>query len=235
MKGTRRKISILRQAAARVDFGSEQHYNVGFGLGVSGAPAASKGDVSGHSLYEYQTELNRIRIELFRLQRNVKNLQLPALEVVGLNRVGEDIDGLRAELRRLLGKVSDVANLDPLRSAIEGFLEVADSCERVIESARSTEGIPESVLTGVESIYRLLLARLKKLGVEPIPESEMFDPNRHMAMATVEDPAKPDGAISQVMLGGYTLGGRVLRAAQVVVVRNRRGGSAEGSQANSHL
>jgi len=235
VRGTRKTGLILRQAATRVDFGSEQHYNVSFGLGVDGAPAASKGDVSGHSLYEYQTELNRIRIELFRLQRNVKNLQLPALEVVGLNRVGEDIDGLRAEMRRLMGKVADVADLDPLRSAIEGFLEVADSCERVLESARSTEGIPESVLTGVESIYRLLLARLKKLGVEPITESEMFDPNRHMAMATMEDPAKPNGTIWQVQLSGYTLGGRVLRAAQVVVVRNRSGGSAEESKGNSHL
>ena len=235
MRGTRKTGSILRQAAARVDFGSEQHYNVSFGLGVDGAPAASKGDVSGHSLYEYQTELNRIRIELFRLQRNVKNLQMPALEVVGLNRVGEDIDGLRAEMRRLMGKVADVADLDPLRSAIEGFLEVADSCERVLESARSTEGIPESVLTGVESIYRLLLARLKKLGVEPIPEGEVFDPNQHMAMATVEDPAKPNGTIWQVQLSGYTLGGKVLRAAQVVVVRNRSGGSAEESKDNSHL
>ncbi|MCD6282425.1 nucleotide exchange factor GrpE [bacterium] len=235
MKATRKRRLNLRQAAARVDFGSEQYYNISFGLGVSGAPATSKGDVSGHSLYEYQTELNRIRIELFRLQRNVKNLQMPALEVVGLNRVGEDIDGLRAEMRRLMGKVADVADLDPLRSAIEGFLEVADSCERVLESARSTDGIPESVLTGVEAIYRLLLARLKKLGVEPMPESEMFDPNRHMAMATVEDPAKPDGSISQVQLTGYTLGGRILRAAQVVVVRNRHGGNAETSHDNSHL
>ncbi len=235
MKRTRKSDSILRRAASRVDFSSEQHYNLVFGLGSRGAPVAPKGDVSGHSLYEYQTELNRIRIELFRLQRNVKNLQLPALEVVGLDRVGEDLDGLKAELRRLLGKVENVANLDPIRSAIEGFLEVADSCERVLASARSTEGIPQSVLTGVESIYRLLLAKLKRFGVEPIPESEMFDPNRHMAIATVKDPAKPDGAISQVQLSGYTLGDKVLRAAQVVVVRNRPGESVEKGKANSKL
>jgi molecular chaperone GrpE (heat shock protein) len=235
MKRTRKSDSILQQAADRVDFSSEQHYNLVFGLGSGGAPTASKGDVSGHSLYEYQTELNRIRIELFRLQRNVKNLQLPALEVVGLSRVGEDIDGLKAELRRLFGKVEDVADLDPIRSAIEGFLEVADSCERVLASARSTEGIPESVVTGVESIYRLLLAKLKKFGVEPIPESEMFDPNRHMAIGTVKDPAKPDGAISQVQVSGYTLGGKILRAAQVVVVRNRLGESVDKGKANSHL
>jgi molecular chaperone GrpE (heat shock protein) len=235
MKLTRKRSSLLQRAADRVDFGSEQHYNVTFGLGSSGAPAAFKGDVTGHSLYEYQTELNRIRIELFRLQRNVKNLQLPALEVVGLNRVGEDIDGLKAELRRLLGKVADVADLDPIRSAIEGFLEVADSCERVLALARTTEGIPQSILTGVESIFRLLLAKLRKFGVEPLPESEMFDPNRHMAIGTAKDPAKPDGAISQVQLSGYTLGGKVLRAAQVIVVRNRPGESAKDSQANSQL
>jgi len=219
------KLDKLRRAAARVDFNTERFYNISVMPGFEGRTDPATGDAHGHSLYAYQTELNRIRVELFRLQRNVKSLQLPALEVVGLDRVGEDLESLKAELKRLLGKVADVANLEPLKSAVEGFLEVADSCERVLAMARRTEGISESVLAGVESIYRLLLSKLKKLGVEPMRAPVVFDPERHLAVATVEDPARPDGSVAEVQLTGYMLGDRVLRAAQIVVVRNRGGGA----------
>lgn len=217
-----RKAAKLLRAAGRVDFATERHYNISFEPGGSGRSSAMADDGQRHSLYAYQTELNRIRIELFRLQRNVKNLQLPALEVVGLSRLGEDIGGLKGELKGLLGKVADVANLDPLKSALGGFLEVADSCERVLAIARTTEGIPESVLTGVESIHRLLLSKLKRLGVEVMRDVTVFDPNHHMAIATVKDPAKPNGTIAEVHLSGYLLGEQILRTAQVVVVRNSR-------------
>jgi molecular chaperone GrpE len=151
---------------------------------------------------------------------------MPALEVVGLDRVAEDIDSLKAELRKLLGRMSDLANLEPMKSAISGFLEVADSCERVLAIAERTEGISESVLKGVESIYRLLLSKLKRVGVEQMEMTAAFDPNRHLALATVENPAKADGSIAEVQLAGYLLGSQVLRPAQVIIVRNRPAGPA---------
>jgi molecular chaperone GrpE (heat shock protein) len=222
-----RKEGVLKKAASRVDFTSERYYNISFGFLDVGSVTMPADQQVSHSLHEYQTELNRIRVEMFRLQRNVKSLQMPALEVVGLDRVAEDIESLKAELRRLLGRMSDLANLEPMKSAIGGFLEVADSCERVLSMARKTEGIPDSVLKGVDSIYRLLLAKLKRVGVEQMEAISAFDPNRQLALATVEDPAKPEGSIAEVQLAGYMIGSQVLRPAQVVIVRNRPASAAK--------
>lgn len=215
------KEAVLRKAASCIDFNTEHYYNIPFGNQVEGSEPARTGNDASYSLHEYQTELNRIRIEMFRLQRNVKNLQLPALEVVGLDRVAVDIDSLKAELRRLLVRVSDLTSLEPVKSAVSGLLEVADSCERVLAMAQKAEGIPESVLRGVESIYRLLLAKLKRFGVEQMEIGNTFNPNNHLALATVEAPGKPEGSIAEVQLNGYMLAEQVLRPAQVIIVRNR--------------
>jgi len=221
--------AILREAANRVDFTTERYYNISFRLGNEGLPGSVPETKPDYSLYEYQTELNRIRIELFRLQRGLAGLKMPAIEAVGLDRVGEDLERLRGDLVRLLGKVDKVASLEPSRAAIEGFLEVADACERVLAAARKTEGIPESVMAGMGSIYRLLLGKLARLGVIQITDNERFDPKVHMALATVEDPSKPDGSIAEVQLTGYMLDDQVLRSAQVVVVRNRSTGDNTGA------
>jgi molecular chaperone GrpE (heat shock protein) len=223
------KAAILREAAARVDFNTERYYNISFRLGNEGLPGEAATAAPDYSLYEYQTELNRIRIELFRVQRGVSGLRMPAIEAVGLDRVGEDLERLRGDLARLLGKVDKVASLEPSRAAVEGFLEVADACERVLAAARKTEGIPESVFAGMESIYRLLLGKLARLGVTQITEYERFDPRVHMALATVEDPGKPDGSIAEVQLTGYRLDDQVLRSAQVLIVRNRKTGGNAGA------
>lgn len=215
------KEAVLRKAASRIDFTTEHYYNIPFGNQDEGSEPARTGNDASYSLHEYQTELNRIRIEMFRLQRNVKNLQLPALEVVGLDRVAVDIDSLKAELRRLLVRVSDLTSLEPVKSAVSGLLEVADSCERVLAMAQKAEGIPESVLRGVESIYRLLLAKLKRFGVEQMEIGNTFNPNHHLALATVEASGKPEGSIAEVQLNGYMLAEQVLRPAQVIIVRNR--------------
>ena len=215
------KEAVMRKAASRIDFNTEHYYNIPFGNQGEGSEPARTGNDASYSLHEYQTELNRIRIEMFRLQRNVKNLQLPALEVVGLDRVAVDIDSLKAELRRLLVRVSDLTSLEPVKSAVSGLLEVADSCERVLAMAQKAEGIPESVLRGVESIYRLLLAKLKRFGVEQMEIGNTFNPNNHLALATVEAPGKPEGSIAEVQLNGYMLAEQVLRPAQVIIVRNR--------------
>ncbi len=219
------KEAVLRKAASRIDFNTEHYYNIPFGNQDEGSKPTRTGIDASYSLHEYQTELNRIRIEMFRLQRNVKNLQMPALEVVGLDRVAVDIDSLKAELRRLLVQVSDLTSLEPVKSAVSGLLEVADSCERVLTMAQKAEGIPDSVLRGVESIYRLLLAKLKRFGVEQMEVTSAYDPNFHLALATVEAPGKPEGFIVEVQLNGYLLGEQVLRPAQVIIVRNRPAGT----------
>lgn len=70
---------------------------------------------------------------------------------------------------------------------------------------------------------RVLLDALKKHGLvksDPAKEGEKFDPNVHEAVFMAPQPGKEDGLVFHTQTPGYILNGRVLRAAQVGVVKN---------------
>ena len=73
-------------------------------------------------------------------------------------------------------------------------------------------------LAGFKMIYSHLSETLKKYGVEEIETiGKVFDPNVHEALMTKTDPNKPNEEVLECLLKGYTLKGKVIRAAKVVV------------------
>jgi molecular chaperone GrpE len=67
------------------------------------------------------------------------------------------------------------------------------------------------------------MATLKKHGLErmdPSVESEKFDPNKHEATFQAPQQGKEDGTVFYTQQKGFTLNGRVMRAAKVGVVKN---------------
>jgi hypothetical protein len=107
------------------------------------------------------------------------------------------------------------------------LLPVIDSLEKAVESARQgTEGADasasaiaaEAIAEGVELSLKLFLDVLEKAGVSRIhPVGEPFDPQLHEAMAMVENPDAEPNSVLDVMQAGYSLNGRLVRAAMVVV------------------
>ncbi|KIW01099.1 uncharacterized protein PV09_07386 [Verruconis gallopava] len=76
---------------------------------------------------------------------------------------------------------------------------------------------------GVQLMETVLLDVLKKHGLtkyDPAVEGEKFDPNIHDAVFMAPQPDKEDGTVFHTQSPGYMLNGRVLRAAQVGVVKN---------------
>lgn len=73
-------------------------------------------------------------------------------------------------------------------------------------------------LAGFKLIYSHLTETLKKFEVEEIPTIGCeFDPNVHEALMTGHDETKPNDTILECLLKGYTLKGKVIRAAKVIV------------------
>ncbi|MEM8659305.1 MAG: nucleotide exchange factor GrpE [Pseudomonadota bacterium] len=107
--------------------------------------------------------------------------------------------------------------------ALEQFskdlLAVVDNMERGLEAAAGQEGeAVKSISEGVELTLKSLLDVLKKHQVEPVdPQGEPFDPNLHQAMSMVENPDVEPNSVIAVMQKGYTLNGRLLRPAMVMV------------------
>jgi molecular chaperone GrpE len=85
-------------------------------------------------------------------------------------------------------------------------------------------------LRGLLLIEGRLQSLLEREGVRPIRAlGETFDPHRHLAVAISRENGVPDGTVVAEELRGYMAGERVLRPAEVVVVR------AEGELRRSDL
>ena len=100
---------------------------------------------------------------------------------------------------------------------IEGLLPVLDDCERALEmlSKSSDEAAKEGTLL----IYNKLMDYLKTQGLARIEaKGEVFDTDFHEAAAQFPAPSEElKGKVIDVIQTGYTLGGKVLRYAKVVV------------------
>ncbi|MEH6583956.1 MAG: nucleotide exchange factor GrpE [Halioglobus sp.] len=106
--------------------------------------------------------------------------------------------------------------------ALERFtgdlLPVLDNMERALEAASTEDAAVKSISEGVELTSKSLLDVMKKYNVEPVdPTGEPFDPQLHQAMSMVENADMEPNTVIAVMQKGYTLSGRLIRPAMVMV------------------
>ena len=92
----------------------------------------------------------------------------------------------------------------------------------VIDSLEAALAVKEAALdtyrSGVELTARQLNSAFEKFNISTInPVNEKFDPNRHQAIASLEDASVPPGTVLSVLQRGYALHERVLRPALVTV------------------
>jgi len=135
-----------------------------------------------------------------------------------LARSQEDCLRLAAEMENLRKRAArETANARQF--AIERFagelLSVVDSLEMgLAASGASAEALRE----GSEATLRQLLRALAKHGVSSVdPQGEPFDPQHHEAMTMQPSETAEPGSVMTVVQKGYTLNGRLLRPARVVV------------------
>ncbi|MBQ6286756.1 MAG: nucleotide exchange factor GrpE [Bacteroidales bacterium] len=100
---------------------------------------------------------------------------------------------------------------------IKSLLPVLDDCERALAMLAETED--EAAMEGTNLIYNKLMGILKGKGLEPIKaKDEKFDTDFHEAVAQIPVPEEEKkGLVYDVVQTGYTLSGKVIRYAKVVV------------------
>ena len=101
---------------------------------------------------------------------------------------------------------------------IKGLLPVLDDCEIALSQMEKTEG-NEAAIEGVQLIFNKLMGYLKTKGLERIEaKGEVFDTELHEAVTLFPAPTEDlKGKVIDVAQTGYTLGGKVLRFAKVIV------------------
>ena len=111
--------------------------------------------------------------------------------------------------------------------ALERFcgdlLGVVDNLERAMESS-SDAGGDAALIEGIELTHKGFMDVLTKYGVVPVdPMGEPYDPETAQAMSMVEQPDAEPNTVVAVMQKGYTLNGRLLRPAMVMVSKAASG------------
>lgn len=220
----------LERLIAKIDFTTERYYNLYSG-GETVDARADLGREAWVSLQGFMADFSKVRAELYRLSRGVEQIQMPAIEAVGLDKVTDTLRSLEMRLRPLgevLGKLQD----DGAKRLVKDLLDVVDALDRVFEMLERQPGsVSEGVGRGLKSVYDLLLGVLGKAGLSVMAVEDGFNPHWHLAMGTEEHPGKADGSVSRVLLKGYLYQGQVFRTAQVVVVRNSGTGSENPAKA----
>ena len=103
---------------------------------------------------------------------------------------------------------------DARADVITRLLPVYDNLERAL----NTECSDVAFYKGIEMTMTQLADILDGLGVMQIPAvGESFDPNRHNAVMSIEDPELGEKTVAEEYQKGFMLGDRVIRFSTVVV------------------
>jgi molecular chaperone GrpE len=136
-------------------------------------------------------------------------------------RAQAEIENVRRRAQR------DVENAH--KFALERFtadlLPVVDSLERAVDTARShaDNAAAAAIGDGVELSLKLFIDTLAKAELKPVdPVGQPFDPKFHQAVSLVESDTAEPNSVLQVLQKGYTLNGRLVRPAMVIVAKAGR-------------
>jgi len=149
-----------------------------------------------------------------------------------------ELEGERDEMRdKWMRSEAEMANLrartkreiDETRQyAVQKFArdvaEAADNIKRGLDSLPPADADETPVLAklreGFEGVERGFVALLERNGIKlEDPTGAMFDPNLHQAMAEQDSAEHPPGTVIQAWTPAWTLNGRLLRPAMVVVAK----------------
>ncbi|WP_218009446.1 nucleotide exchange factor GrpE [Herbidospora cretacea] len=123
-----------------------------------------------------------------------------------------ELDNLRKRTARDLTR----QRLDERARVAAEWLPVVDNLELALRHADDAGADP--IIEGVRSVRDQAVAVLARLGFPRVEDlGARFDPARHEAVSTVEDPQAEPGTVVAVVRPGYGEGPDQLRPASVVV------------------
>ncbi len=96
------------------------------------------------------------------------------------------------------------------------LLQVVDNLERAVEHMPA--GVDSNFASGLRMVLSQFKSAMQKQGVEEVTSlANSFDPNLHEAVGQEPSADHPEGMISKELSKGYTLYGRLLRPARVLI------------------
>jgi molecular chaperone GrpE len=138
-----------------------------------------------------------------------------------LNTLGEQLLREQAEMqniRRRAQRDIESAHKYALEKFAGELLSVVDNLERAIDAIDAEDESQKAVAEGLELTLKTFIEVLAKYKVEAVePEGQPFDADLHQAVSTVPNAEVEPNTVINVFQKGYTLNGRLIRPAMVVV------------------
>jgi molecular chaperone GrpE len=177
-------------------FGSDGHHAEA-PAGTAASDAAEPFDL-GARLLALEAELGEMRDRWMRSEAEIANV--------------------RARARRDVDETRQYA----VQKFARDVVEAAENLKRGLDSIPpARDGEPEIVAKlrdGFAGVERSLVALLERNGIRrEDPTGATYDANLHQAMAEQESSEHPPGTVIQAWTAAWTLNGRLLRPAMVVV------------------
>lgn len=136
-----------------------------------------------------------------------------------------------ANLDRYVRSVADLENFrrrtvrekDELRlfaasRVLEDLLPVLDNLGLAVTAAKQPGADAKSLAGGVEMVLAQLKSALTNHGIKEInPAGQAFDANQHESISAQASTEVPEGNVITVVRTGFSLNGRLLRPASVIV------------------
>ena len=172
---------------------------------------------------------NKTNTEIFKITE-----QLAPLKALTMEKDVNAFEIIEQDIRDMMHNIAEAEfsqseqeklNAEKIERLLLSIIEAMDAFDRVFGSIRAKQEQVDRQMKkwmgNFRTIRRMLNKILTEQGVSIVENLDQgLDPHWHRISETVEDFAKPDGTIIEELLKGYVWHNKILRKAEVVVVRN---------------
>lgn len=115
---------------------------------------------------------------------------------------------------------------------LEDLLPVIDNLGLGLAAAKAPNADVKTLVGGISMVAEQLKTSLANHGLKEVnPVGQPFDPNLHEAISQQPSADIPEGSVATVVRVGFTLNGRLLRPASVIVSSGPAAAAAEEAKA----
>jgi molecular chaperone GrpE len=215
-KDAERRKSLAEEAAEDAE-AAEAFANGGEHGPTGEAPEPAPGPTPAPEPPPSRAELERLRAALAEKDRLLEDRAKTIREQAAAYRQATaEFEAARERLRRDIDQQVDLTR----GRFLKGFLDLLDNLERALSAPSPEDTRGKALLDGVKIVREQFLQKLKENGVERMQTvGAQFDPELHEALTTLPGPPSQDNQVAHEARAGYTLNGKLLRPAQVVVFK----------------
>ena len=162
-----------------------------------------------------EKKMEEMEVKMQEMEKKVAELEEKAAkDKDDYIRLMAEFDNFRRRTSQEKLEIVSMASME----TIKGLLPVLDDCERALKVLLESDD-SDAAKEGTELIYHKLLGYLQSKGLAVIDaKDQVFDTDLHEAVAQFPVPEEDKkGKVFDVVQTGYTLNGKVIRYAKVVV------------------